>query len=263
MFHGAACAEANRTQQEVMNAISRIVSRGARFAVDFALPPRCGGCGAIVGEMHTFCTNCWQEVEWCGDNGCNQCGLPLEATEETTCGKCLASPPLIARTRAVMEYGELARTLVMKLKYGRKVGAAATMAALLSPLAKISEDTVIVAVPLHRGRLWTRGFNQSVLIANSLSRRLGVECRTDLLKRSRRTRPLRGMGVRQRNREVGRAFAVPVAERVKDRHIILVDDVLTSGSTSNACAKALLKAGARQVDLLCFARVVRPSLLAR
>ena len=162
-----------------------------------------------------------------------------------------------------MEYGELARTLVMKLKYGRKVGAAETMAALLSPLAKISGDTVIVAVPLHRSRLWARGFNQSVLIANSLSRRLGVEHRTGLLKRIQRTRPLRGMGVSQRNREVGRAFKVSDRPKVEGRHVILVDDVLTSGSTSNACAKALLKAGASQVDLLCFARVVRPSLLAR
>jgi len=151
----------------------------------------------------------------------------------------------------------------MKLKYGRKVGAAETMAALLSPLAKTAPDSIIAPVPLHPSRLWARGFNQSVLIARSLSDRLGVECRADLLKRTRRTRPLRGMGVSQRNREVGRAFAVPVPKSVEDRHVILVDDVLTSGSTSDACAKALLKAGARQVDLLCFARVVRPSLLAR
>jgi predicted amidophosphoribosyltransferase len=71
------------------------------------------------------------------------------------------------------------------------------------------------------------------------------------------------MGVSQRHREVGRAFTVPDSGNVQGRHIILVDDVLTSGSTSEACAKALLKAGARQVDLLCFARVVRPSLLTR
>ena len=162
-----------------------------------------------------------------------------------------------------MEYGDLARTLVMKLKYGRKVGAADTMAALLSPLVKSSPVSALVPVPLHRVRLWARGFNQSVLIAKSLSNRLGIEHRTDMLKRIRRTRPLRGMGVTQRSREVARAFTVPDPGNVEGRHVILVDDVLTSGSTSEACAKALLKGGARQVDLLVFARVVRPSQLAR
>jgi predicted amidophosphoribosyltransferase len=111
--------------------------------------------------------------------------------------------------------------------------------------------------------LWARGSNQSALIAKSLSNRLGIERRTDLIKRIRPTRSLRRMGVTQRSREIDRAFTVPDPEIVEGRHVILVDDVLTSGSTSEACAKALLKAGARQVDLLCFARVVRPSLLTR
>ena len=189
--------------------------------------------------------------------------MPLEATDEKDCGSCLARPPLIGRTRSAMEYGEVARSLVMKLKYGGKVGAAETMAVFMAPLAEAASNSMIVPVPLHRSRLWLRGFNQSALIAKSLSKRLGVEHRTDVIKRVRRTRPLRGMGVSQRNREVARAFAVPERDAVKERHILLIDDVLTSGSTSEACAKSLLKAGAERVDLLCFARVVRPSNLMR
>ena len=213
--------------------------------------------------MHSLCATCWTDVSWFGDRGCRSCGLPLEATDEESCGRCLASPPIIARTRAAMEYGDVAKALVMKLKYGRKVGAAATMATFLAPLAEVTPETVMVPVPLHRSRLWWRGFNQSALIARELSRRLGVAHEVDLVSRTRRTKPLKGMNPKQRRREVGRAFEVRDRDRAEGRHVVLVDDVLTSGSTSEACAKVLLKAGAARVDLLCFARVVRPALLER
>lgn len=217
----------------------------------------------IVAELHSFCSECWTSLNWCGDGGCEVCGLPLEATDEHVCGRCMAEPPRIARTRAAVEYGDVARSLVMKLKYGRKVGAATTMAAFMAPLAKPDPNSLLVPVPLHRWRLWSRGFNQSALVARDLARRLGVEQRSRVLRRTRRTRPLKGMGVKQRQREVARAFELAEPDSVAGRHVILVDDVLTSGSTSDACAKVLLKGGAERVDLLCFARVVRPSLLAR
>lgn len=261
--HGGACAQGPPTQQGGVSVFAKILRGSGRQALDFALPPRCAGCGAIVADLHTFCASCWQGVSWCGDCGCETCGLPLEATDERTCGRCLAQPPLIARTRAAMEYGDVARSLVMKLKYGRKIGAAVTMAAFMAPLAEVSDDSLLVPVPLHRSRLWSRGFNQSALIGRELAKRLGVEHRVDVIRRHRRTRPLKGMGARQRQREVGRAFAVAERAAIDGRHVVLLDDVLTSGSTSEACARVLLKAGARRIDLLCFARVVRPSQLGR
>lgn len=246
-----------------MTVLSRILGGAARQVLDFALPPRCAGCGVIVAELHSFCSECWTSLNWCGEGGCDACGLPLEATDENVCGRCMAEPPKIARTRAAVEYGEVARTLVMKLKYGRKVGAAATMATFMAPLARPEPGSILVPVPLHRWRLWSRGFNQSALVASDIAKRLGVEQRPRALIRTRRTRPLKGMGVRQRQREVARAFELAEPAAVAGRHVILVDDVLTSGSTSEACAKVLLKGGAARVDLICFARVVRPSLLAR
>ena len=249
--------------KRAMTFVSKILRAGSHHALEFALPPRCAGCGVIVDGLHSFCSDCWTGIAWCGEGGCRTCGLPLEATDEETCGRCLVQPPRIARTRAAVEYGDVARALVMKLKYGRKVGAAATMATYMAPLAEVSGETLLVPVPLHRWRLWSRGFNQSALVARALAERLGVEQRSDALRRIRRTRPLKGMGVRQRQREVARAFAVADLSAIGGRHVVLVDDVLTSGSTSDACAKVLLKAGAARVDLLCFARVVRPALLAR
>lgn len=234
-----------------------------RAALDFALPARCAGCGTITDLPHQFCANCWQQVEWLGQGGCDQCGLPLEATEIEHCGRCLARPPLIARSRAAVAYGDIARSLVLRLKYSRKVALAATMARYMRPLIVITPQVILVPVPLHRSRLWWRGFNQSGLIAANLARASGVDHRPALLTRVRRTKALKNMNARQRALEVKSAFAIDPAADVKGRHILLVDDVLTTGSTSEACAKTLLRAGAARVDLICFARVVRPSLLER
>lgn len=234
-----------------------------RAALDFALPARCAGCGTITDLPHQFCATCWQQVEWLGRGGCQQCGLPLEATEIESCARCLARPPIIARSRAAIAYGDIPRLLVLRLKYSRKVALAATMARYMRPLVDADPDMILVPVPLHWSRLWWRGFNQSGLLAANLAQSCGMEHRPRLIRRVRRTRALKNMSPRQRSLEVKSAFAIDDSTDVKGRHFLLVDDVLTTGSTSNACAEALLGAGAGRVDLICFARVVRPSLIER
>lgn len=238
-----------------------------RNLLDFALPARCPACGTITDQLHSFCAPCWQKIDWLGEGGCESCGVPLEATDIEQCARCLARPPIILRTRAAMAYGDIARTLVLKLKYSRKVALARTMAKMMQPMIRSLKSAdaaiMIVPVPLHWSRLWWRGFNQAGLIAAELARLGGTRFRPELLHRVRRTRPLKQMSPRQRSNEVRAAFAVADPAQVEGRHCLLVDDVLTSGSTSDACAKALLRAGANQVDLICFARVVRPALLDR
>src|SRR5437868_5021059 len=119
-----------------------------RWALDFVLPPRCAGCGTIVGEVHSFCPDCWRQIEFLGDSGCSTCGLPLQATEATSCAVCLARPPRIARTRAAVAYDELSRGLAIRLKYGRKVAIARTMARYMAPLVASSSNRVLVPIPL-------------------------------------------------------------------------------------------------------------------
>jgi ComF family protein len=161
-------------------------------------------------------------------------------------------------------YDDLSRSLAIRLKYGRKVAIARTMARYIAPLVSPpGDDRILVPVPLHRVRLWSRGFNQSALVARELSRRLQLDSDPLALRRTRRTPPLKGMSLSQRRKTVAGAFRVDDPDRVKGRTVILVDDVLTTGSTADACARALRRAGAARVELVSWARVVKPSQLMR
>jgi ComF family protein len=181
-----------------------------------------------------------------------------------TCGVCLAKPPRISRTRAAVAYGDLSRGLAIRLKYGRKVAIARTMARYMAPLIGGAEgDPLFVPVPLHRSRLWQRGFNQSALVARELSRTLKLPTNAVALRRLKRTPPLKGMSFVQRRKTVAGAFKVADQAAVAGRTVILVDDVLTTGSTAEACARVLQRAGAARVELITWARVVRPSQLMR
>lgn len=235
---------------------------GLRQLLDFALPARCAGCGSIIDQPHNFCSECWKQVEFLGDSGCASCGLPLEATDAEQCAVCLAKPPRIQRTRSAVAYGDLTRSIAIRLKYGRKVALARTMARYMAPLVgAIDRQPLLVPVPLHRARLWQRGFNQSALVARELGKATGLRSEPRLLRRIKRTPPLKGMSLRQRRRIVAGAFEVDPGADLKGRTVVLVDDVLTTGSTANACARALKRAGAARVELVSWARVVRPSQL--
>jgi len=233
-----------------------------RQMLDFALPPRCPGCGAITGEPHRFCLDCWRSLTFLGEPCCARCGLPFEygGKEEAWCASCLAEPPPFDRLRAAVAYGETSRQVALRLKYSGRPGLAQILAHFMVRHVAAGEgDALLVPVPLHRWRIWSRGYNQAALIASALSRRTGLPAGLDLLRRTRATPPLRGLGRRERALAVRGAFRVApgAKERLAGRRIILVDDVYASGATASACARTLKRAGAASVDILCWARVVR------
>jgi ComF family protein len=243
---------------------AKTLSRAAfRTVVDFALPPRCPGCGLIVAEEHSFCLDCWSQLVFLGEPCCARCGLPFEhdgGGAEAQCGGCLAEPPRFDSARAAVAYGEIPRKVALKLKYGGRPGVAETMARLMARhLPDGAAGALLAPVPLHRWRIWKRGYNQAALIAAALSRRSGAPLALDLLERTKATPYLRGMGPRERAATVRGAFRVPARRRpqIEGRDVVLIDDVFTSGATAGACAAALKRSGARRVSLLSWARVVR------
>ena len=240
----------------------------ARAIVDYALPPRCPGCGVIVAEDRQFCLTCWSSLDFLDGPSCSRCSIPLPDSPPggaIACGACLADPPPFEGAPAAVAYGPVARTMALRLKYGRRTGHARLMARLMARrLAGLggASDLLLVPVPLHRWRLWSRGFNQAALVADELARQTGVPRDHHLLLRVKPTASLRGKNRRARERVVAGAFALApgAGARAAGRHLVLIDDVHASGATLRAAARALQRSGAVRVSALTWARVVPDAL---
>lgn len=233
-----------------------------RPLVDLVLPPRCPGCGVLVDDDLQFCGDCWNALRFISDPSCRSCGKPFSEGRDNdlVCAECLADPPLHDGIRAAVLYDDLSRSIVLKLKHGGKIGLARLVARHLQRyLPEDADNVVLIPVPLHRWRLWRRGFNQSILIARELARPHGLRVETDLLRRVRATPPLKGMTRKQRGQAVRGVFAIPAdrRDRIKGRHVLLIDDVYTTGATARACVRLLKQAGAARVTIFCWARVLR------
>lgn len=192
---------------------------------------------------------------------CAACGTPFEVDRgpKARCGACLDTPPRYAAARAAMVYGGPARKILLGFKHGDRQHLVKVMAPQLVRAGGdwLGPDTLLVPVPLHRWRLWKRGFNQAALLAQAAGRRSGTRVAIDALVRVRATTTSRGMGRRKRAANVRAAFRVADPGRVRGQDIVLVDDVLTTGATAEACTRMLLRAGAKRVRVLTWARVVR------
>lgn len=242
-----------------------LLRRTGRLLLDAVLPPRCLGCGCVVAEPATLCAACWSGLRFLSDPQCRACGLPFDYDrgEAALCGACLRRPPPWERARAALAYDEASRGMILRFKHADRTDAAPAFAGWMgrAGAALLAESDLIVPVPLHRLRLFTRRYNQSALLAQALGRAGGIEVLPDLLLRRRRTPSQGRLSVLQRRRNVAGAFALHSRHTalLPGRRVLLVDDVLTSGATAAACAKVLLRGGAARVELLTLARVLRPA----
>lgn len=240
------------------------LKRATRFAVDLVLPPQCAACGTRVLEPGLVCADCYQELAFMPPRVCGPCGLPLNKDRTRPgCSLCRdGGAPYFSAGRAAVEYEGRAREMVLALKHADRADMAAAMAQLM--MRNLPDDPaqydMMVPVPIHRWRLLSRKFNQAGLIGTALIKKLEAQGEAapplvHALVRARSTKPQRGSpGERRKN--VLAAFTVPTPQKVRGKTILLLDDVMTTGHTSNECARVLLEAGAKRVDVMTFARTL-------
>ena len=244
-----------------MNTFRAAWHSAARLALDIALPTLCVACREpVAGDG--VCGTCWAQISFIEKPYCPRLGIPFvyDPGPELMSMEAIASPPAYQRARAAVRYDDVARTLVHALKYQDRTDLAPTMGRWMARAGDelLNDADALVPVPLHWRRGWSRRFNQSGALAKAISRQKPVTVLGDALKRIKPTQQQIGLSRDERASNVQGVFAVP-PERlhaVRDRHLILIDDVLTSGATVDACARALLRAKAKRVDVLVFARVV-------
>jgi ComF family protein len=236
----------------------------ARLVLDIALPTLCVACREPV-DGEGVCANCWSKLSFIARPFCPKLGIPFvyDPGPELLSMEAIANPPAYARARAAVRYDDVARDLVHRLKYGDRLDLATTMGRWMARAGRelTAEADALLPVPLHWRRLWGRRFNQAAALAKVVAASGGPPVLTGALKRMRATPQQVGLTRSERAVNVQGAFAVTPDGKatVHGKRLILVDDVLTSGATVDACARALLRAGAGNVDVLVFARVVAPA----
>jgi len=254
-----------RARRKILRPALGLLHRALALALNLVFPPLCVSCRARVSETHSLCANCWSRISFIEGSLCARCGTPFEIDPggETICGACHARPRNFDRARALFRYDDASKPLILAFKHGDRLDHAPAFARWLERTGRplLEDAEILVPVPLHRWRLWRRRYNQAAILAHRLGEAYGRPHDPLALERKRPTKSQGEMvSAKARRRNVLGAFQVPKSKlaAVNGRNVLIIDDVFTTGATLDACARALKRAGARRVDALALARVVRP-----
>jgi ComF family protein len=227
-----------------VNTLAKELKEGLRPVVDLVYPPRCPSCGAAIATHGALCLDCWGELEF-------------PQSDDKVIDEDSRHSGVIAATI----YNDMSRSLILKFKHGGKLALAPLLGRMMASRIHNKGDDLplIIPVPLHRSRIWQRGFNQAALLAREIAMAGKGELLVDGLVRQKRTPSLGNMSSEKRKAALNGAIVLndKAWNAIKDRDIILVDDVLTSGATSDACVRALQDGGSNSVRIACFARANR------
>ena len=232
-------------------------------ALDIALPRLCAVCRAPV-HGNGLCPGCWSKLSFITRPYCERLGIPFvyDPGPGILSMEAIANPPAYHRARAAVRFDEISRALVHALKYGDRLDLAPMMGRWLALAGRelVAEADALVPVPLHWRRNWARRFNQSGMLAAAVSAETGVPVTASALKRVKATVQQVGLSKSERAANIQGAFRVSAESKtaIAGKRLVIIDDVLTSGATVQGCARALLRAGATNVDVLVFARVADP-----
>lgn len=239
-----------------------------RMLLDVLLPPSCLTCDRPVETPGQFCATCFAQTAFITEPCCTHCGVPfshpLQGGTEKLCPGCASHPAPWGQARAALRYDAQAKRLILPFKHADRPDLARALAPMMARAgaALVRRADMLVPVPLHRKRLFARRYNQAALLASALARLTGLPAVPDLLQRLRPTAPLGELGADARAAALEGVFAVRPsrAALLAGKHVLLVDDVMTSGATASACTAVLLEGGAAAVDVLAAARVPDPRL---
>ncbi len=231
-----------------------------KHILDCVLPPRCISCGAVLNGEQGLCSDCFNKIDFISFPYCPHCGRPYENAESGLCAQCLKEKhPIFRMSRSAYRYTEESKPLILAFKFYDRTDNAPVLAQMMyragADILKEGVD-VIVPVPLHFSRLIKRRYNQSALLAKYLGKLSGVKVDYTSVLRHRHTRPQVEFSGKARVKNVKDAFRVKRPERIAGKRVLLIDDVMTTGSTLRECALVLKKAGAVSVDTLTVARVL-------
>jgi ComF family protein len=247
---------------EALKGAVRWPRRAGRAVLDTLYPPLCLNCEAAVAEAEALCAACFRQLRPITAPMCPRLGLPFQVSlgPDALSAEAIADPPPFDRARSAVVYNEVARTLVARLKYGDRPELARFCGRLMAGTGTElwEAEPVLLPVPLHPLRQIGRRYNQSLELARAIAAGTGLAIEPSLLRRIRRTRQQVGLSAEARARNVAGAFAAhPEALALtRGRPVVIVDDVITTGSTVRAITRALNRAGVERIDVISFARVV-------
>lgn len=232
-----------------------------KILIDLIYPPTCISCKKPTHDHGTLCTDCWNEIDFISSPNCTICSTPMphSSASPLICGTCLNSPPNYHRARSLFSYDENSKRIITRLKYYDKTHIAKHVSQWLYNRQQdfICESELIIPVPLHKKRLNSRKFNQSTLIAKHLSKKTNIPFIADALIRTKNSTPQTNLTFKQRTKNLNNCFIQNPKRNIQNKRVLLVDDVITTGTTVYQCTKTLLKAGAKEVNVLTVAKTCK------